>query len=119
MSLAGELPGFWVARAGKSLQFLLDCSSRFDPKSHELDPDPYTREAIAYFATSLNFEVRVRQAKSEVYDGAFRKMCRSIHEHPMKAEVGRADLDLAPPAFIAHVKFGQMLDSRFSTSSYR
>jgi hypothetical protein len=35
----------------------------------------------------------------------------------MKADVGRADRNLAPPAFIAHVKFGQMLDSRFATSS--
>jgi hypothetical protein len=110
---------FGATRPGKSSQFLLDRSNRFSPKSNEFDPNPYFREAIANFPTSLYFDVRLRQAKSEVYDGAFRKMCRSIHEHPMKAEVGRADLDLAPPAFIAHVKFGQMLDARFSTSRCR
>jgi|ERR1700733_14567167 hypothetical protein len=105
MSLAGELFGFWVARAGKSPQFLLDCSSRFDPKSHELYPDPYTREAIAYFATSLDFDVRPRQEKSEIYDGAFRKMCRSINEQSMRAEVWRAKSVLCPSAFINHMEF--------------
>ena len=74
------------------------------------------REAIAYFATSLDFDVRPRQAKSEIYDRSFRKMCRSVHEHPVRAEVGRADWDLASPAFIAYMEFAQMLNSRFATS---
>jgi hypothetical protein len=92
--------------------------NRFNPESHELDPDPYTREAIAYFATSLNFDLRLRQAKSEVYDSSFRKMCRSVHEHPVRADVGRADRDLAPPAFITHMELAQVLDSRLSTTRY-
>jgi hypothetical protein len=71
-------------------QFLLDGLNLHSPESHEFDTDPYTREAIAYFATSLNLDIRLRQAKSQVYDGSFRKMCRSVHEHPMRAEVGRA-----------------------------
>src|SRR4029077_19481776 len=107
-----------MTRPGKSPQFLLDRSDRVSLESHELDPDPYTREAIAYFASSLDFDIRLRQAKSEVYDGALRKMCRSVHEHPMKAEVGRADRNFAPSAFIAHMEFGEMLNSRFSTSRY-
>jgi hypothetical protein len=102
-------------RSGKSSQFLLDRTNRFSPKSNEFDPYPYTREAIAYFATSLDLDIRLRQAKSEVYDGAFRKMCRSVYEHPMEAEVGRAYRDIVPPAFIAQMKFGEMLNSRFST----
>jgi hypothetical protein len=78
-------------RPGKSFQLRLDRSNRFGPKFYELDPYPYTSEAIAYFATSLDFYVRLRQAKSEIYDGSFRKMCRSVYEHPVKAEIGRAD----------------------------
>jgi len=94
-----------VWRAGKSFQFLLDRSNRFSPKPHELYPDPYTREAIAYFATSLDFYIRPRQEESEIYDGAVRKMCRSINEQPMSAKVGRAKSALGPPAFIDHVEF--------------
>src|SRR6266851_6246502 len=102
-------------RTGKSLQFLLDCTNCFSPKPHKFDPDPYIREAIAYFATSLNFDVRLRQAKSEVYDSALREMCRSVHEHPMETEVGWADRDIVPPAFITQMEFGEMLNSPFST----
>lgn len=105
-----------MARPGKGPQFLLNCSNRFGTESHELDPDPYTREAIAYFATSLNFDLRLRQAKSEVYDCSFRKMCRSVYEHPVRAEVGRADRDLASSAFIAQMEFAQVLDSRLAAS---
>jgi len=90
-------------RTGKSLQFLLDCTNCFSPKPHKFDPDPYIREAIAYFATSLNFDIRLRQAKSQVYDGSFREMCRSIHKHPMKAEVRWADWNINPPTFIAQM----------------
>jgi hypothetical protein len=101
-----------------SSHFLLNCLTRFRTQSHKLDPDPCTREAIAYFATSLNFDVRARQAKSEIYDGSLRKMCRSIHEHPMRAEIGRPDRNLASPALIAHMQFAEMLNSRFATSRY-
>src|SRR6266851_5245227 len=102
-------------RSGKSLKFLLDCTNCFGPKSNEFHPYPYTREAITYFATSLNFDVRLRQAKSEVYDSALREMCRSVHEHAVEAEVGWADRDIVSPAFIAQMKFGEMLNSPFST----
>jgi hypothetical protein len=86
-------------------EFLFDGVSRFIPKSHKLDPNPYTREAIAYFATSLDFDVRLRQAKSKINDGTFREMCRSIHEHPVKAQVRRPDWNIVRPAFIAQVEF--------------
>jgi hypothetical protein len=77
------------------MQFLFDGANRLRPKLHKFDPDPYTREAIAYFATSLDFEVRVRQAKSEIYDGSFGEMCRSVHEHAVQAEVRRPYRDFA------------------------
>jgi hypothetical protein len=118
MSLAGALYVFWVTRSGKNFQVLLDHSNRLSPKSHELDPNPYIREAIAYFASSLDFNVRLRQAKSEIYDRAFRKMCRSIHEHAMKAEVGRADRNFPVPAFIAQMELGEVLNTLFATSWY-
>src|SRR4029077_4950732 len=108
-----------VANSGKSSHFFLYCLTSFCTQSHKLDPDPYTREAIAYFATSLNFEVRVRQAKSEVYDGAFRKMCRSVHEHPVRAEIGRANGDLASPSFEGQMHIAQLLNSSFTTSGFR
>jgi len=80
---------------GKSSNAHLNWAKRFSPEPCELYPDPYTREAIAYFSTSLDFHIRPRQAKSEVYDGAFPKMCLSIHEHPIWAEVGVAKPALA------------------------
>lgn len=106
-----------MTRPGKSSEFLLDCSNRFGPKPHELDPNPYTREAIAYFATSLNFDLGPRQAKSEVYDGSFREMCRSVYEHPMRAEVGWTDGNFAPTSFIADMQLAQMLDPELSASA--
>src|ERR1700719_2269732 len=46
-------------------------------------------------------------------------MCRSIHEHPMRAQVGWADRNLGSPALVAHMEFAQMLNSRFATARYR
>jgi hypothetical protein len=105
-----------MARPGKTFQFLLDRSNRFSPKPQELDPNPNTREAIAYFAPSLDFDIRLRQAKSKLYDSSFWEMCGNIHEHAMKAEVRRANRNFARPAIIAQIEFGEMLDSRFATS---
>ena len=104
MRFAGDLFSFLMIKPGKGPEFLFDGASRFIPKSHKLDPNPYTREAIAYFATSLDFDVRLRQAKSKINYGAFREMCRSIHEHPMKAKVGRSDWNVVRPAFIAQIQ---------------
>ena len=101
---------------GKSLQFSLNCLTRFSPKSHKLNPNPYTREAIAYFATSLDFNLGLSQAESQVYDGTFREMCRSVYEHPMRAEVRWADGDLGTVSFITHMELAQVLDSRLSTT---
>ena len=62
---------------------------------HELNPNPDTSKTIAYFATSLNFEIRSRQAKSKIYDGSFGVMCRSVYEHAVQTEVQRANLGLS------------------------
>jgi hypothetical protein len=43
-------------------------------------------------------------------------MCRSIHEYTVRAEVGRADRDLTPLAFIAHMEFAKMLNAIFATT---
>jgi hypothetical protein len=51
----------------------------------------------------MDFDVGPRQSKPQVNDRSFREMCRRIYEHPVSAEVGRADLDLARLAFIGHV----------------
>jgi hypothetical protein len=64
----------------------------------------------------MDFDVGPRQSKPQVNDRSFREMCRRIYEHPVSAEVGRADLDLARLAFIGHVQVAQMLNSLFSTS---
>jgi hypothetical protein len=100
-----------VARPGKGFYFLFDGSKRFIPESNKFDPDSCTRQAITYFTLSLDFNIRPRQAKSKIYDRSFPKMCRSIHEHPMKAEVGRADWNFAEPASVAQMEFGEMLNS--------
>jgi hypothetical protein len=85
-----------AAYLGEKLQFLLNRANRFSPEPYELNPDSYAREAIAYFTTSLDSNVGLRQAKSEVNDGAFWKMCRSIYEHSVGAEIGSPADDLAP-----------------------
>jgi hypothetical protein len=56
----------WVPGTGKNIEFLFDRSNRLGPKSNEFDTDPDTSKAIANFATSLDFHVRPRQAKSNV-----------------------------------------------------
>jgi hypothetical protein len=66
---------------GEKSQLSIDGANRFGPKPYELDPDPNTREAIAYFTSSLDLNVGPRQAKSNIDDGSFGKMCRSVHEH--------------------------------------
>lgn len=67
--LAGS-PGtnvqLWVPGTGEKFELLLDRSNRVCPKSNEFDTDPDTGKAIANFATSLDFHVRPRQAKSNV-----------------------------------------------------
>jgi hypothetical protein len=57
---------FGVPGTGKNLELLLDRPNRLGPKSNEFDTDPDTSKAIANFATSLDFHVRPRQAKSNV-----------------------------------------------------
>ena len=115
MSFAGALFLSWEARIGEDPEFLLDSPNRISPKSNEFNPDSDTREAIANFATSLNFHIRARQAKSQIYDRPFRKMCRSVHEHAMRAQVRGTHRNFARSAFIVHVKLREVLDSRLAT----
>jgi len=51
-------------------------------------------KAIANFSTSLHFHVRVRQAEIAELRWRFREMCRSVYEHAVPADVGRAKRDV-------------------------
>ena len=115
-ALPGSYLPFWRRPSGENAQLFFDRLGGLDPNFHELDPDPYTREAIADFATSLNFHVRPRQAKSQVDDGSLVEMCRSIHEHPVQAEVGRANLDFRVISLVAQMELREVLNSAFSTA---
>ena len=86
----GDFGYFFLVRVWKeALNFPIDRTYGFRPDADKLNPNPYTRKAIANFVTSLYFNIRARQAKSEIYDGAFREMCRTVYEHSMHADVGR------------------------------
>jgi hypothetical protein len=69
--LAGARSAFRGARSGKSSQFLFDRLKRFCAEPQELYADAYTKEAIADFTISLDFDIGRRQAKSQIYDGKF------------------------------------------------
>ena len=109
--LAGLPKAPWT---GERTELLFDRASRLGLKSHEFNPYPDTRETIAYFATSLDFEVRSGQAKSQVYDGSFGEMCRSVHEDAVRAEVWGAELDFVDIALVGKVEFGDRLETEFS-----
>lgn len=115
LSLPGTLNSlFGLTKSGERSQFCLDRLSRFDPKFHEFDPNPCTREAIPNFASSLNVHVRLRQVESQVYNRSFWIMCRSVHEHPVQTEVRSASRGLVFASVVTQVNVADMLNSAFT-----
>ena len=94
--------------------FPFNCTCSFRPNADELNADPYTGKAIANFATSLDFDIRPRQAKSEVDDCAFGETCRSVYKHSMQADVGRAEPNIITPAFVVHAEVAKLGKARLA-----
>lgn len=94
--------------------FSFDCTYRFRPNAHKLNPNPDTWKAIANFSTSLHFHVRLRQAESQYYDGAFREMCRSVYEHSVPADVRRTQRNVFTASFVIHAYFKKLREARFA-----
>jgi hypothetical protein len=94
--------------------FSFDCTYGFRPNAHKLNPNSDTRKAITNFSTSLHFRVRLRQAESQNYDGAFGEMCRSVYEHSVPADVGRAKWDVFNASFVIHANFKNVREARLA-----
>jgi hypothetical protein len=66
-------------------------------------------EVIADFDISLDFDIRLRQAKSEICSGTFLKMCRSAYE-PSFGQVSNEQGWLPCPYL--HESYGALYDSK-------
>lgn len=103
-----------MAKLGEISKLFFNRPNRVSPKPDKLDPDPNARQAIAYFASSLDLDVGSRQAKSQINDRSFRQMCRSVHEHPVRGEVRRVVEDFAASPLVFEVQIAKELNPGFS-----
>src|SRR6266851_7085253 len=91
--------------------FILDRANGFGVDADEFDAYPYSLEAIAHLAASLDRDAGTREPEAEFQDRALGILRAGVDEHAVRANVWRPNADVFLESFVDH---GEIADLRMT-----